>query len=117
VHAIAFGKPLGFTDEQIASTVHGTSGDPAFSEHDGLLIQLADELHDTCRVSEALWTLLAKRFSADQLLELTITAGWYRLISYVINAAGVQHEPWAARFPAAEPPRKRSADPGRLHHS
>jgi alkylhydroperoxidase family enzyme len=117
VHAIAFGKPLGFTDEQIASTVHGTSGDPAFSEHDGLLIQLADELHDTCRVSEALWTLLAKRFSADQLLELTITAGWYRLISYVINAAGVQHEPWAARFPPAEPPRKRSADPGRLHHS
>jgi len=30
-----------------------------------------------------------------------IIAGWYRLLSYVINAAGVEQEPWAARFPAA----------------
>ena len=33
--------------------------------------------------------------------ELIITAGWYRMLSYVINSAGVQAEPWAARFPAA----------------
>jgi alkylhydroperoxidase family enzyme len=101
VHAIAYGRPLGFTDEQLAATVHGTPADPAFSEHDGLLIQLADELHDTCRVSEALWTKLAERFRDDQLLELTITAAWYRLLSYVINVAGVQHEPWATRFPGS----------------
>jgi hypothetical protein len=33
------------------------------------------------------------------LLELVIIAGWYHLIAYVINAAGVQLEPWAARYP------------------
>jgi 4-carboxymuconolactone decarboxylase len=32
-------------------------------------------------------------------LELMITAGWYRLLSYVINGARIQREPWAARFP------------------
>jgi hypothetical protein len=28
-----------------------------------------------------------------------ITAGSYRLLSYVINAARIELEPWAARFP------------------
>jgi 4-carboxymuconolactone decarboxylase len=101
VHVLAFGKPLGLVDEQIAATVHGSAEDPAWSEQDAQLVLLADELHDSCTVSDALWAELAERFGDDQLLELVITAGWYRLLSYVINAAGVEHEPWAARFPAA----------------
>jgi len=100
VHVLAFGKPLGLSDEQIAATVQGRPDDPAWSEHDAQLIRLADELHETSTVSEALWTQLSERFSSDQLLEMLIIAGWYRLLSYVINAAGVEHEPWAARFPA-----------------
>ena len=98
VHAVAFGKPLGLTEEQLAATVHGTAGDPAWSERDALLIALADELNDRCDVSDELWAKLAERFEPDQLLELVITAGWYRLLSYVINAARVPLEPWAPRF-------------------
>ena len=101
VHVLAFGKPLGLTDQQIAATVDGSAEDPVWSEHDAQLIRLADELHESCSVSDALWADLTERFTSDQLLELVITAGWYRLLSYVINAAGVEHEPWAARFPAA----------------
>ena len=101
VHVLAFGKPLGLSDQQIAATVNGWAEDPAWSEHDAQLIRLADELHERCSVSDALWGSLTERFSSDQLLELVITAGWYRLLSYVINAAGVEREPWAARFPAA----------------
>ncbi len=99
VHAIVYGQPLGLTDEQLAATVNAPADDPAWSEPDALLIRLADELHDTSGVSDQLWGELAQRFSDDQLLELVITAGWYRLISYVINAARVEREPWAARFP------------------
>jgi len=98
VHVLAFGKPLGLSDQQIAATVNGWAEDPAWSEHDAQLIRLADELHDSCSVSDALWASLTERFSSEQLLELVITAGWYRLLSYVINAAGVESEPWAARF-------------------
>ena len=101
VHVLAFGKPLGLSDEQIAATVHGSAEDPVWSEQDAQLIRLADELHETCSVSDALWADLTERFTSDQLLELVITAGWYRLLSYVINGAGVEHEPWAARFPVA----------------
>jgi alkylhydroperoxidase family enzyme len=100
VHAIAYGRPLGLTEEQIAATAHGTADDPAWSDDDALLIRLADELHDNCGVSEPMWTALAARFSDDQLLELVIIAGWYRLLSNVINVAAVDLEPWAARFPS-----------------
>lgn len=99
VHAVAFGKPLGLTDAQLAATVNGSADDPAFSEHERLLIRLADQLHETCGVSEELWAELAERFSPDELLELLIIAGQYRLISYIVNGARVELEPWAARFP------------------
>jgi 4-carboxymuconolactone decarboxylase len=100
VHVLAYGKPLGLSDEQIAATVNGAADDPAWSERDALLVRFADELHDACGVSDALWSSLAERFSDDQLLEIVIIAGWYRLLSYVINAARIELEPWAARFPA-----------------
>lgn len=100
VHVEAFGRPLGMSDEQIAATVHGDAADPVWSEADRLLVRLADELHDTCNVSDGLWSELSRRYREDQLLELVITAGWYRLIAGVINAVGIELEPWAARFPA-----------------
>jgi alkylhydroperoxidase family enzyme len=101
VHAVAFGRPLGLTDEQVAASARGHAGDPAWSERDRLLIRLVDELHDSATVSDELWAGLAAEWDPPQLLELVVCAGWYRLISQVINVAGVELEPWAERFPAA----------------
>jgi 4-carboxymuconolactone decarboxylase len=100
VHVVAFGRPLGLSEGQIAATVHGAAEDPAWSERDGLLIRLADELHDSATIASPLWASLTEQFSEDLLLELIITAGWYRLLSYVINAAAIECEPWAERFPS-----------------
>ena len=103
VHAVAFGRPLGLTDEQIAATARGDAHDPAWSrDRDRLLVRLADELHDTATVSDDLWDALAREYEAPQLLELVVLAGWYRLIAQVINAARIELEPWAERFPPAE---------------
>jgi 4-carboxymuconolactone decarboxylase len=99
VHVLAFAKPLGLSEQQTAATVSGQSSDPAWAEPDAQLVALADELYDTATVSEPLWTRLATRFSDVQMIELLLIAGWYRLLAYVINAIGVEHEPWAARFP------------------
>ncbi len=99
VHALAFGKPLGLTEDQLAATVSGRVGDPVWSESDAQLIAAADALYDTATIPDDLWSELAARFQDDQLLELVIVAGWYRLISYVVNTTRVELEPWAARFP------------------
>jgi 4-carboxymuconolactone decarboxylase len=97
---IAFGKPLGLTDEQIAATAAGDADDPSWSEREKLLIRFADEVYDTCTVSAQLWCALAERYADDQLLELLTIAGWYRLLSGLINAVGIERESWAARFPS-----------------
>jgi len=100
VHAVAFGGPLGFSPEQLAATVHGSAEDPIWSEAEAAVFRLADELHATSAVSDALFAELSRHLEHDQILELVIAAGWYHTISYVINTAGVQPEEWAARFPA-----------------
>jgi 4-carboxymuconolactone decarboxylase len=102
VHVMAFGRPLGLSEEQILASVDGNADDPAWSPSDADLVALADELSDTATVSDVLWSRLARRFDDEQLLELLITAGWYRLLSYVINAVGVEREPWAERFPPTD---------------
>lgn len=102
VHAVAFGRPLGLADEQVTATVRGGADDPAWSPRDSLLVRLADELHESATVSDELWAELEREWAPPQLLELVACAGWYRLIAQVINAARIELEPWAERFPPPE---------------
>lgn len=101
VHAAACGRPLGLSDEQLASTVHGSDADGCWSAEQALVIRLADELHATSAVSDELFAGLAAFLRADQILELVVTAGWYHTIAYVIGACRVQPEEWAEGFPPA----------------
>jgi alkylhydroperoxidase family enzyme len=99
VHALAFAKPLGLSDAQLTATVRGSASDPSWSEADAQLVAAADALYDSDTIPDELWEALSARLGDDQLLELVVVAGWYRLISYVINSARIELEPWAARFP------------------
>jgi 4-carboxymuconolactone decarboxylase len=99
VHAVAFGRPLGMSEEQLRSTVLGGPDDPVWSDRQRLLVRLADELHETATVSESLWTELSDIWDSAQLIELIATAGFYHLVSFTANAAGVEPEPYAERFP------------------
>ena len=98
VHVVGSGKPLGFSDEQLDSTVHGSWDDPCWDAEQSAVFRLADELHETSTVSDDLWAQLAKLFDERQILELIVTAGWYHLISFVCNGVGIEREAWAARF-------------------
>lgn len=96
VHAVAFAAVAGLDDATMHATAVADADDPSFTPDDKLLIRLADELHDTARVSDALWTALAARWSPEQLLDLLALAGWYRVIAYLANGAEVAVEPWGA---------------------
>jgi alkylhydroperoxidase family enzyme len=99
VHAVVFAEAVGLGERQLAATARGSADDPAFSAADAQLIAAADALYDTGTIPDELWAALAGRFAHDQLLELIIVAGWYRVISYLVNALQIEREPWAARFP------------------
>ena len=98
VHVSAFAAAAGLSDAEIAATCAPLSAH-SWSAADQQLLSLADELHDTGRVSDALWAALASTRGAPELLELVTLAGFYHLISFLVNAVAVDPEPWAARFP------------------
>ena len=59
VHAVAFGRPLGFTDEQLRATVHGDADDPAWSERQRCWSGSPTSCTTPGTVSDALWSELA----------------------------------------------------------
>jgi alkylhydroperoxidase family enzyme len=100
IHAAVFARRFGLSKEEIAGTVDAAADDPRWSESDRLLVRLADELHATATVSDALWEALRPRWSDAQLVELVVLAGFYHTISFVTNALAIEREAGAERFPA-----------------
>jgi len=103
VHIAVFGAKAQWTAEQIRSSVHGGADDACWDREERLVIRLADALHDTNQVNDPLWRELSAHFAAEQLVELIILAGLYHAVSYLINAAGIQHETFAPGFPSVDP--------------
>ena len=101
VHVAVFGAKARWTSAQIRSTVHGGADDSCWSRDDRLVLRLTDQLHYTHRTDDALWQELRAQFGPEQLIELIVLAGLYHAVSYLVNATGIQHEPFAPRFPAA----------------
>lgn len=99
VHAAFFAAKVGLDAVQVRATVRGAADDPAWSPRDRLLVRLADELHETSHVSEALWSELATHWTPEQLVELVVLAGFYHTISFALNAFAVEREEGAPAFP------------------
>ena len=99
VHVAFFAAKVGLSEAEVAATVHGAPDDPFWSDAERAVIRLVDALHDTARVSDALWAELRGHWKDDQLVELVVLAGFYHTISFVVNGLGVELEEYAARFP------------------
>lgn len=99
VHVASYAARVGFTDAQVAATLHEDAGPDTWSERERLLIRFVDALHDTAQVSDALWSAMRVHWSENQMLQLLVLAGWYHAISYVANVARTPLEDWAVRFP------------------
>jgi alkylhydroperoxidase family enzyme len=99
VHVAFFAERVDLSAAQVTSLTHGGAGDPCWvCERDRLLIEAADALHEDADISDELWSRLAGEFSAEQLLDLLMLAGWYHAISFTANAARVAGEDGAPRF-------------------
>jgi 4-carboxymuconolactone decarboxylase len=80
------GLRCGLTEAEIA----GLAGAPhEFSDDDRLLIALADELCEDDCVTDATFAALSERWNEAEMIELVITAGFYRLVSGFLNTFGV----------------------------
>ncbi len=97
-----FADEAGLSAAQVHATVHGDAGSSCWTKDDAVLIRLADELHDSCDISDGLWSALQQAFDDEAILELLLIAGYYRTVAYLANGLRLPHEPDVCRpFPAA----------------
>jgi 4-carboxymuconolactone decarboxylase len=97
VHAVVFARPLGLGDEWLAATVSGAAEDFA-DERQRALVAMCDELHESATLSDDAYAELERFWPREQIVELLALAGFYRLVSYLVNALAIEPEPWAERF-------------------
>ncbi len=95
VHVAAYALAVGLDDALVRATATGGTAD----RDDGLALRVADELHDRGALTDATFAAARARFGDAGVLEMAGVAGFYHLIAFVIGAAGVALEPWAAPFP------------------
>jgi 4-carboxymuconolactone decarboxylase len=73
---------------------------PRVSNHDALLMRVADDLHQDSRVSDAIWIALLEQYGLAGAMSAIYTASAYRSTSMSLNAYGVQLEAGDERLPA-----------------
>jgi 4-carboxymuconolactone decarboxylase len=92
------GRAAGLSDDEVAALATAPSAHP-WSHSDLELITMVDELcADDC-VQAATFAALAARWHTDQLIELVVLAGFYRLVSGFLNSFGVALDPGVPGWP------------------
>ncbi len=103
VHVAFFGPRVKLDDAELLALCSDEPAAGTFSERERLLLRACDELHRTSTLGDETWASMASVWSAEQLVELVALAGYYHVISFLVNALAVPHEPFAARFSAPAP--------------
>lgn len=100
VHIGVFAETLGFTEEQIASFVHGDATDPCWSESEARLVRLCDSLLASYDIDDALWAELKAHYSDEAMIELIMLVGTYTGGSMMVKALRLEAEPIGRAFPS-----------------
>jgi 4-carboxymuconolactone decarboxylase len=88
---VGIGKREGISDEEIAMIAEGPDA-PGWSAHDAAIVRAADELHDASTISDATWATLSQTYDQQQMMDLVFAIGQYHLVSFALNAFGVERD-------------------------
>ena len=88
---VVIGRREGITDEEIARIGAGPDA-PGWSRHDAAILRAVDELHDTSTISDATWATLIETYDQQQCMDLVFAIGQYHLVSFALNAFGVERD-------------------------
>jgi 4-carboxymuconolactone decarboxylase len=100
------GSSVGLTPDEIERLADAGPG--TWDENDAALIGLVDDLCTNDIVSESTWHALAQRWNDAELLELLMLAGFYRMVSGMLNSVGVALEPKTPKWPDRAAPVRRA---------
>jgi alkylhydroperoxidase family enzyme len=96
-------RDLKMSDEEILG-VRDPGNCRAYSETDRAVIRMADELLDNSEVSAETWTALQNAFSNEELVELLLVAGFWRMIAGYLKTAKVPLDAGVPSWPEGKAP-------------
>jgi alkylhydroperoxidase family enzyme len=88
---VMIGKREGITDAEIEKIAVGADA-PGWTRHEAAVLRAVDELHDTSTISDATWATLAETYDQQQCMDLVFAIGQYHLVSFALNAFGVERD-------------------------
>jgi alkylhydroperoxidase family enzyme len=91
-------RAAGMTDDEIRAFAQGPTA-PGWDPFEAALIRAADELQYDARVNDATWQALATRYGEQELIDVLITVGGYRMVSVILNTLRTPLEPGREGFP------------------
>ena len=96
-------RDLKMSDEEILG-VRDPGNCRVYSEIDRTVIRMADELLDNSDVSAKTWGVLQDSFSNEELVELLLVAGFWRMIAAFLKTAKVPLDSGVPSWPEGKPP-------------
>jgi len=108
VHATLFAPSAELDDTALDATRAETIDAALWSTEEQLVLQLCDQLHAHSTIDDAMFGQLRGVFEPAQIIELIALAGLYHTISFIVNTAAIEAEPWAK---APDSGIRKAADP------
>jgi alkylhydroperoxidase family enzyme len=97
-----FGREAGITEAEIVALTRPLTTFP-WAEDDRLLLEMADELYIDCCVTDPTWAKLAARWAPREILEFVMAAGFYFMVSGILNSFGVELDEGVPGWPNVGP--------------
>jgi len=93
------GRQCGLSDDEIRRLTL-PAADGQWSSDDRALVDLCDDLQADDCVSDTTWARLTERWNDAEMIELVVTAGFYRMVSGFLNSTGVELDDGVPDFPS-----------------
>jgi alkylhydroperoxidase family enzyme len=98
VHVTAFAAAAGLSHDDVRETLRAPASLGYWAPDEAALIAAIDALHERSTLSAKAFADLRTHFKADQILEILMLAGFYRMVAYIANGLDIPLESTAARF-------------------
>ncbi len=82
----------------------------AYGQTDRALLHLADEMHADAQVTPATWATLEKAFGHDELVELLLAAGFWRMVAGFVKSAKLSLDAGVPSWPEGREPQRSTRD-------
>jgi alkylhydroperoxidase family enzyme len=106
---VRFSRELGIPDKEILG-VRDPRRCYAYNETDRTVLHFADELHERAEVTRSTWAALEKAFGPDELVELLLIAGFWRMAAGFVKSAKIQLDAGVPSWPEGRKPDKSVAE-------